>query len=551
MKLNIKIKLAGAFFLVFLLMGTGTILGIIDLRHSNQVLQTIVEKQAARVESASRLEIQQTQFNVVLRDYVVAEDEAKRAALKQDIVQIRADMSASIERLEALADDVGMPMIKAYAEQRKAAAAINNRVFELADGGDTAAASRLLAGEARQGMEKLAANLEAFRSTYSNQMAEATASASRDLAASVLNLSLLALAGVLFGTIAATLVTASIARGLQRTLDLTQRVAHGDLTTLADDRGSDEIAQLLKASNSMILRLREVVGRVTLATNQVAANSRIMASTSEQLSQGSSEQASSTEEASASVEQMAANIKQTADNSARTEQIAIKSAEDARASGGAVREAVSAMGAIAERILVVQEIARQTDLLALNAAVEAARAGEHGRGFAVVAAEVRKLAERSQSAAAEISQLSSRTSAAASTAGEMLERLVPDIERTSTLVSSISVASRELSTGAQQVALAIQQLDQVTQQNSHSAEALAEGAGELSTEADQLKDAVGFFLIDATPERPARDPQPAPKSVPPAVRKPALQVAAKPKGFHFDIGESDMDELDAAFQRTA
>ena len=163
------------------------------------------------------------------------------------------------------------------------------------------------------------------------------------------------------------------------------------------------------ALEQMVERLRGVVTDAIAAAENVSSGSQQLSSNSEQVSQGATEQAASAEEASASMEQMAANIKQNADNAAQTEKIARQSAKDAEASGEAVKRAVDAMRTIAEKIGIVQEIARQTDLLALNAAVEAARAGEHGKGFAVVASEVRKLAERSQSAAAEISSISGDT----------------------------------------------------------------------------------------------------------------------------------------------
>ena len=95
----------------------------------------------------------------------------------------------------------------------------------------------------------------------------------------------------------------------------------------------------------------------------------------------------------------------------------------------AVAEAVSAMQAIAKKISIIEEIARQTHMLSLNATIEAVKAEEYGKGFAVVASEVRALASRSQTAAAEINSVAGESITIVERAGAMLEKLVPDIQK--------------------------------------------------------------------------------------------------------------------------
>jgi len=375
------------------------------------------------------------------------------------------------------------------------------------------------------------------------------------------------LIGLLVGSAAIAILAAlwivfSISKSLGAALGLANAVAAGDLSAEARVKSNDEIKDVIDALNLMTRKLREVVSEVTAAARNVASGSQELSATAEQLSQGATEQASSTEEASASMEEMASTIKQSADNAQQTEKIARQSAADANASGEAVGNAVNAMQTIAEKIMVVQEIARQTDLLALNAAVEAARAGEHGRGFAVVASEVRKLAERSQAAAAEISTLSVDTVKAARSAGDMLSKLVPDIRRTAELVEEISAGSREQNAGAAQINTAIQQLDKVTQQNTSAAEEMSATSEELASQAEQLQSAISYFRIDQgqqvqvmaandrAPQRARRTAQLQEEILSKAPHLTKKKTPARAAGGGFDLELDDMgDDLDSEFTR--
>jgi methyl-accepting chemotaxis protein len=364
---------------------------------------------------------------------------------------------------------------------------------------------------------------------------------------------------------------AELVRGINSMLDaiilpiaegnrVLRSVSVGDLTQRVDIECEGDHQRMKDAINALVDSLTKFAVDVADAANKVASGSQELSASAEQLSQGSTEQASSTEEASSSMEEMAANVRQNAENASTTEKMAGQSARDAEASGVAVGKAVEAMQTIAQKINIVQEIARQTDLLALNAAVEAARAGEHGRGFAVVASEVRKLAERSQAAAAEIGTLSVDTVKVAQEAGAMLAKLVPDIKKTAELVEEITAACREQDVGSSQINQAIQQLDKVTQQNAAASEEVSATSEQLAAQAEQLQATTAFFrLEDEGAARPAVVDQVvkqlrgkaasmsaavAPKKAP---ASPARKVANG--GFAFDMNGGE-DKDDAAFHRS-
>ena len=554
MRITIKAKLAAAFALIFVVMGFSTYESFISLEAADARLQNVVSEQVTEVLLVEDLITQQLILETNVRAGLLAVDADDLAALNEEIPVVHSQVDADVAALRKTAEADSLGKIDSYFAEHELLASLHEKILRVAKANGQPAAFHMLMTEGEAEHQKINAALTDLRASYQVQMDAAVAASEADYLADRQFLLILVSLGAILGTVAAIWIVTTISRGLSASVELARKVADGDLRDTAQVRGNDEISDLLKAQNEMIGKLRETVGNVSAAVRNVAAGSSQMASTSEELSQGATEQASSTEQVSSAVEEMTANIRQSSENALTTEKIATKSADDARSSGRAVAEAVQAMQTIADRIMIVQEIARQTDLLALNAAVEAARAGEHGRGFAVVAAEVRKLAERSQTAAAEISSLSASTVRTAASAGEMLHALVPDIERTSSLVTEITTASRELATGSSQISMSIQQLDKVTQANTSASEELSSAATELASQAEQLADAISFFqLEESTAARSgaavaSKSVRTGAKSV--RVAKPRQIASANDGGFDFDLGSaSQSDDLDARFKR--
>ena len=322
------------------------------------------------------------------------------------------------------------------------------------------------------------------------QNAEKSYRAVRATFAVTLVLSIALALGVAWGTIR------SITRPIDALVLAADRVADGDFRwTSSHVARRDETGLLQAAMQRMADTLSTTIGQVRLSANQLADAAVQVSATAQSVSQGTSEQAASVEETTASLEQINASITQNAENSRATEQMASRTAKDADESGRAAQETMTAMTTIAEKISIIEDIAYQTNMLALNAAIEAARAGDHGKGFAVVATEVRKLAERSQTAANEISALAGRSVSVAERSGELLAELVPTIGKTAALVQEVASASREQALGVAQINRAMSQVDTVTQQNASASEELASTAEELAAQAESLQQIVAAFRI--------------------------------------------------------
>jgi methyl-accepting chemotaxis protein len=285
-----------------------------------------------------------------------------------------------------------------------------------------------------------------------------------------------------------------VTSGIDQISTTLSRLAKGDFEVKVPELGSiTELRRMSKQFSEFVAEVTRILTSVRSAANALVAASSQVSSASQALSQGTTEQATSVQEITANLEQMNAIINQNAANSSETRRIAVKGAREAEESSRAVEETVGAMHKIADRVSIIEEIARQTNLLALNAAIEAARAGEHGRGFSVVANEVRKLSERSQSAAKEIGELATSSVRIAERSGALLGALLPSIRKTTELVEEVAAGSNEQATGVQQINRAMSQVDQVTERSATAAEELASTAEEMTTQAHALRDLVSRF----------------------------------------------------------
>jgi len=493
-------KLFTGFIAVLLLMGVVSVTGYLANRGTYRQLASVVGSDMPGMDFL--LETDRDLYQLLAAERTMIFTDVKSEEFSLLVKDWEENLQQSEERFEEFRKLVtleeSMPFIAAYDAAREEWEAISRKVVE-GRSEDTREGRRLAidltTGDAMTKFDAMRDNLDQLTNLMLQQAQNKKVQSQETFNSTVWTLAVVTGIGLILGLVLSWLIARGVTQPVKKLVNILDLMSQGHMDLEIDVDRKDEIGTLLATVKDLSGRLGNVVEEVRVSAGNVASASQALSASTEEMSQGATQQAFGAEEASSSIEQMTANIRQNADNAQQTEKIAVKAAEDATEGGAAVGATVTAMTDIAEKISIIEEIARQTNLLALNAAIEAARAGEHGKGFAVVAAEVRKLAERSQAAAAEISQLSSSSVQVAERAGEMLEKIVPDIKKTAELVQEINAASVEQSAGANEINKAIQQLDQVTQQNASSAEELSSTAEELASQSESLMASMAFFKI--------------------------------------------------------
>jgi methyl-accepting chemotaxis protein len=272
------------------------------------------------------------------------------------------------------------------------------------------------------------------------------------------------------------------------------KIAEGDLSVSVTPLSASDV--LGKSLARMVVTLRQNIADVISSAENIGSVSGEVISSAAQLSSGSSQHMEVAAQTSSMIGSLAMSLRHSAGNSQQSEKLATAAAEEGTLGGEAVGQTVVVMKEVAERINLLDDIARKTDMLTLAAAVEAARAGEQGSGFGVVAAELRKLVERTQAAATEIVRLTTGGVKTAECAGEFMSRMVPGVRRTAELVREIASATEEQNQDAVRATKSIQMLDEVIHRNLSASRQMAVTAEDLANRTRALQTAAGFFKLE-------------------------------------------------------
>ena len=317
---------------------------------------------------------------------------------------------------------------------------------------------------------------------------------------------------LLFSAISATLV-GNFLRPLQNIKENFDDIAagEGDLTQRLKVHSRDELGELAHSFNSFVEKIHCLVRQIvemTLSLSCLAEEISTQAARSEEsMAQQQSETdlvALAMNEMSIAANDVAGSAESSADAAYDANELGVSAkivvsaslnqiislVEDIRSSSTKLDVLQQDVNSIVKALVVIDFLAKRTNLLALNAAIEAARAGEAGRGFAVVAEEVRALSDRTQLSANEIGELIGRlqsgtqeaviamrkSSDAGDLAGEYANNIDTSLDSIANLITAVSSLTAQITSTAKNQQSVVEDINRSVQK-------IAESGGRVAQEA--------------------------------------------------------------------
>jgi len=315
------------------------------------------------------------------------------------------------------------------------------------------------------------------------------------------------------------LIAVGVARSISHPIlairDITEKMAAGDLTPRAQVGSKDEMGDLGQALNQALTNINGVITRLTGEAIQLASSATELASSTEQVNRTTGMARDQINRTSSAMDKITTTTQSVAHNAGTVTDAARASMDQAhqgaqltRDTAARLNQADQVMKVLLTRsakigyiIMLIREIAAQTNILALNAAIEAAGAGEAGERFNVVSEEIRQLAGRTRQATGDIgdliqavqtdirsaAELLAEGSAMAENAGQSLEGIVEASASLNDLVQVISISTNEQVRSIQEVADALESVAEGSTQTSEATQQTAQISIELAALAERLK----------------------------------------------------------------
>ena len=308
-----------------------------------------------------------------------------------------------------------------------------------------------------------------------------------------------------------------VAKGIDETKRVLNALSNSDLSCRMEGEFSGTFAELKDYVNTTGSSLSNVIQKLQHSTEALSGITDQLFVGADDLSGRTTHQAATLEEATASLRMIVSSAEENADRAVRAQTNAATTQETAERGGDIMAKATEAItriaessSKIAESVVLIEQIAFQTNILALNASVEAARAGAAGAGFAVVAEEVRSLAQSTAERSVHIKSLIDESSREVESgvqlitgAEEMLRDIVSSVGETNELMKAIAAANKEQLGSIGEFSVGITQLDEVTQKNATLVQDTNEVVNQAKQQADEIDQALKIFTIEKMQSRVA------------------------------------------------